>query len=162
MELLCVNYAATHASVIYWLFVWVKAIYNMEYTLVCIEWYSDPEVIKLLLMNKKVYLSLNVKMPQIVGLLIFISRIYKTFERFKVRKIFIFQHFSCYELLQFHSQLSWAWKKFYNLRAYLKWAFFIRKIIKYTYNMSRDMWFPTMLHFDKCKLRRACGASFNA
>ena len=26
--------------------------------------------------------------------------------------------------------------------------------------MSRDMLFPTMWHFDKCKLRRACAASF--
>ena len=26
--------------------------------------------------------------------------------------------------------------------------------------MSRDMWFPTMWHFDKCWLRRACTASF--
>ena len=24
--------------------------------------------------------------------------------------------------------------------------------------MSRDMWFPTMWHFDKCRLRRACAA----
>ena len=28
--------------------------------------------------------------------------------------------------------------------------------------MSRDMWFPTMWHFDKCKLIRACVASFEA
>ena len=27
-------------------------------------------------------------------------------------------------------------------------------------NMSRDMRFPTMWHFDKCILRRACAASF--
>ena len=25
---------------------------------------------------------------------------------------------------------------------------------------SHDMWFPTMWHFNKCKLRRACAASF--
>ena len=28
------------------------------------------------------------------------------------------------------------------------------------YNMSRGIWFPTMWHFDKCRLRRACAASF--
>ena len=28
--------------------------------------------------------------------------------------------------------------------------------------MSRDMWFPTMWHFDKCWLRRACAASLSA
>ena len=27
-------------------------------------------------------------------------------------------------------------------------------------NMSRDMWFPTMWHFDMCRLRRACAPSF--
>ena len=27
-------------------------------------------------------------------------------------------------------------------------------------HLSRDMWFPTMLYFDKCRLRRACTASF--
>ena len=26
--------------------------------------------------------------------------------------------------------------------------------------MSRDMWFPTMWHFDKCRLKRACAVSF--
>ena len=26
--------------------------------------------------------------------------------------------------------------------------------------MSRHMWFPTMWHFEKCRLRRACAASF--
>ena len=28
------------------------------------------------------------------------------------------------------------------------------------WHMSCDMWFPTMWHFDKCRLRRACTASF--
>ena len=27
---------------------------------------------------------------------------------------------------------------------------------------SRDMWFPTMRHFDMCRLRRACAAPFYA
>ena len=26
--------------------------------------------------------------------------------------------------------------------------------------LSRDMWFPTMRHFDKCRLRRACAVPF--
>ena len=29
-------------------------------------------------------------------------------------------------------------------------------------NLSRDMWFPTMWHFDKCRLRRVCAAAFDA
>ena len=28
------------------------------------------------------------------------------------------------------------------------------------YDMSRDMWFPTIWYFDMCGLRRACAASF--
>ena len=35
----------------------------------------------------------------------------------KPRKLFIFQHFTFYEQLKFHTQLSWAWKKFYYLGA---------------------------------------------
>ena len=51
-------------------------------------------------------------MPTIVGILTFISMINKTSESSKERQIFIFQHFSFYEQLKFHAQLSWAWKKF--------------------------------------------------
>ena len=36
----------------------------------------------------------------------------------KARKIFHFQHFSFYEQLKFYAQLSWALKKFYNLRTW--------------------------------------------
>ena len=49
---------------------------------------------------------INVKMPTIVGILIFISMINKTSERLKARKVFIFQHFSFKEQLIFHVQLS--------------------------------------------------------
>ena len=48
---------------------------------------------------------INVKMATIIGILTFISM------------IFIFQHFSLYEQLKVCAQLSWAWKKFYNLGA---------------------------------------------
>ena len=36
-------------------------------------------------------------------------------ESFKARKIVIFRHFTFYEQLKFHAQLSGARKKFYNL-----------------------------------------------
>ena len=36
----------------------------------------------------------------------------------------------------------------------------IRKISYIIGQMSRDMWFPAMWHFDKCRLRRACAISF--
>ena len=57
-------------------------------------------------------------MPTIVGILTFISMINSTSERLKARN-FICQYFSFYQPLKFCAQLSWAWKKFYNLRAKL-------------------------------------------
>ena len=48
------------------------------------------------------------------------------------------------------------------------WKFKISQILNYwsqilklvCLQMSRDMWIPTMWHFDTCRLRRACVASF--
>ena len=51
-------------------------------------------------------LLINVKMPIIVGILTFISIINTTSESLKARKVFIFQHFSFYDQLKFHAQLS--------------------------------------------------------
>ena len=46
----------------------------------------------------------------------YINIIYATSESLKARKkIIIFQQTSLYEELKFHAQLSWAWKKSYNL-----------------------------------------------
>ena len=49
---------------------------------------------------------INVKMLTIVGILTFIRLINTVSENFKARKIFIFQHFTFYEQLKFHAQLS--------------------------------------------------------
>ena len=49
---------------------------------------------------------INVKMPTTVGILTFINRIDTTSESFKVRNVFIFHHFTFYEQLKFHAQLS--------------------------------------------------------
>ena len=54
-------------------------------------------------------------MPTIVGILTFISRINTTYERLKARIFFICRYFSFDEQLNFHAQLSWAQKMFYNL-----------------------------------------------
>ena len=82
---------------------------------------SGPEVMKLFscstLLSTKFILLINVKMPTIVGILRFISMINTTPERLKARNFFICRYFSFYEQLKFHAQLSWAWKKFYNLEA---------------------------------------------
>ena len=69
-----------------------------------------PEVIKLFScstqLNTKFVLLINVKMPTIVGILTFISRINSTSERLKARNLFICQYFSFYEQLKFRAKLS--------------------------------------------------------
>ena len=59
------------------------------------------------------------------GILTFISMITTTSERLKARNFFICQYFSFYEQLKFRAQLSWAWKKFFNLGAWLLTKFLI-------------------------------------
>ena len=44
---------------------------------------------------------INVKMPTVVGILIFINIINATSESLKVRKVFICQHFISYEQLKY-------------------------------------------------------------
>ena len=50
-------------------------------------------------MSTKFILRINVKMPTIVGILTFISRINTTSERLKARNFFICRYFSFYEQL---------------------------------------------------------------
>ena len=52
----------------------------------------------------KFIMLINIKMPTIVGILTFISRINTT--SVLANKDFIFQHFSFYEQLKFHAQLN--------------------------------------------------------
>ena len=56
----------------------------------------------------KFIMPINVKMPKIVGIITFIGMLNTTSESLKARKIFIFEHFSFYEPLKFHAQLSLA------------------------------------------------------
>ena len=65
----------------------------------------------------KFILLINVQMQTIVGILTCISMINTTSERLNARNFFICRYFSFYEQLKFRAQLSWAWKKFYNLQA---------------------------------------------
>ena len=57
-------------------------------------------------LSMKFSLLINVKMPTIVGILTFISRINTTSERLKARNFFICWYFSFYEQLKFRAQLS--------------------------------------------------------
>ena len=65
----------------------------------------------------EIYPAQNVKIQTIVCILTFISMINTTSERLKAINFFICRYFSFYEQLKFRAQLSWAWKKFYNLVA---------------------------------------------
>ena len=56
--------------------------------------------------STKLILLIHVKMPTIVGILTFISRINTTSESLKARKICVFQDSSFYEQLNFYAQLS--------------------------------------------------------
>ena len=65
----------------------------------------------------KFILLINVKMPTVVGILTFISRINDWLLWFKPAISIDFGYFSIYEQLKFHAQLSWEREKFYNLWA---------------------------------------------
>ena len=54
---------------------------------------------------------INVKMPTIVDILTFISKIKTTSDRLKARTNFIFHHFTFYEQLKFHTRLRLSMKK---------------------------------------------------
>ena len=59
-------------------------------------------------LSKKFILLMNVKVPTIVGILTFISRINTTPERIKSRNFFICRYFSFYEQLKFCAQMRGA------------------------------------------------------
>ena len=57
-------------------------------------------------LSTKSIMLINVKMPTIVGILHFSSRINATYVNFNALNIFTFQHLSLYEQLNFHAQFS--------------------------------------------------------
>ena len=65
-------------------------------------------------------LLINFKMPTSVGISKFINMINTRSERLKSRNFFICGYFSFYELLKYRTELSWAWKKFYNLGTWFR------------------------------------------
>ena len=82
---------------------------------------SGPEVIKLFScsaqLSMKFFQRINVKMPTIVGTLTFMSGKNSILGLSEPKKSRISWYFYTYVYLKFHAQLSWAWKKFYNLGA---------------------------------------------
>ena len=81
----------------------------MSYHFKC-SYTPGPKVIRLFScstrFSMKFIILINVKMPTIVGILIFISMINTTSESLKERKIYIFLHFSFHKQLKFHAQLN--------------------------------------------------------
>ena len=65
----------------------------------------------------KFFLLINVKMPTTVGILTFMSGKNSILGLSEPEKCWISWYFHTYEQLNFYAQLSWAWKKFYNLGA---------------------------------------------
>ena len=61
------------------------------------------------------FLLINVKMPTIVGILTFMSRKNSILGLFESEKRWNSWYFYTNKHLKFPSQLSWAWKKFYNI-----------------------------------------------
>ena len=84
---------------------------------------AGPEVIKIFSystqLSMKFFLLINIKMPTIVGILIFISRKNFMLSYALQKKSLNWWYLIFHKRNRFHSQLSWAWKKFYNLRACL-------------------------------------------
>ena len=70
---------------------------------IAVDWDVIPQT-KQKPTKHKFILLINIKMPTIVGILSFISRINTTSESFKAR--LFFHHFTSYERLKFHAQLS--------------------------------------------------------
>ena len=83
---------------------------NLENMFLCLMAHTGPEVIKLFScsaqLRLKFILLINVKMPTIVGILTFMSRINYKFLSFEPEFFNNFDYFSIYEQLKFHAQLS--------------------------------------------------------
>ena len=69
-----------------------------------------------------------------------ISMINKTSEIFKARNFFICRYFSFYEQMKFCAQLSWAWIKFYNLRARVAGSSFTAGGVTVLWSLSRTLY----------------------
>ena len=65
----------------------------------------------------KIFLLINVKIPTIVGILTFKSRKNSILGLYDPKNAKFPDIVLYLWAFKFHAQLSWAWKKFYNLRA---------------------------------------------
>ena len=94
-----------------------------------------PEVIKLFLcsiqLSMNFFLLINVKMPTIVGILTFMSGKNSILGLSEPKKNWISWYFYTYEHLKFHAQVSWPWKKFYDLGARTVWTVKLDAIIAF-------------------------------
>ena len=102
---------------------------------------SSPEVINFFScstqLSMKFFLLINVKMPTIVGILTFMSRKNSLLHLSEPEERWISWYFYTYEHLKFHAQLSWVWKKFYNLGPKL---FFSESLFILLLGLSQWIW----------------------
>ena len=120
--------------------------YNSYATLLQVLDKPGPEVIKLFScstqLSMKFFLLINVKMPTIVGILTFMSGKNSILGSSEPNISQISWSIYTYEHLKFHAQLSWVWKKLYNLGAWLikllVWITFQRrwKFVTVNYQIS--------------------------
>ena len=97
-------------------------------------------------------------MPTIVGFLTCISMINTTSERLIARNFFICRYFGFYEQLRFHIQLSWAWKKFYNLWAWTSQHTYTHCLLTYTEELeSSKVCYYTVRNWITLTPIRLCG-----
>ena len=81
----------------------------------------DPEVIKLFScsteLSMKLVLLIKLKLLTITNSFLLNIAEHETFSTNKYENANYIWHFHIYKQRKFHAQLSWAWKKFYNLKA---------------------------------------------
>ena len=99
-----------------------------------------PRGYKTFFMLHEIFLLINDKMPTIVGILTFMSRKNSILGLSESEESWIW-YFYTYEHLKFHAQLSWAWKKFYNLGAWFAvvglWCFHLKsKTVGWSFTAS--------------------------
>ena len=99
-------------------------------TINSLQFCTGPEVIKLFScltqLSMKFIMFINVKMPTIFGILIFMSMVNTTSEHLKASERFIFKHYRFYEHLKFHAQLSSARKMLYDLGTRFQTLYIVR------------------------------------
>ena len=115
---------------------WIRFITLIPYFTIHHTCWPGPKVIKLFSCSTqrsmKFFLLINVQMPTIVGILTFMSGENSILGLYEPNISQISWYFYTYEHLKFYAQLSWAWKKFYNLgpRPYTRMTILTYRVVE--------------------------------